>query len=294
VATMESPRAGGYAHAELLAEPDWLWEHRDDPNLRILDCGDPAGFARAHIPGAVALLGDETAEAGVPGDWLKDPADPLHVMGSEAFGHLMARRGFSDGATVVAYDDYNGSLATRLWWVLNYHGHADVKVLNGGWQRWVDVGRPVAFRATEPKPGRFTPRPNEAIRVRRDELKACHADPDARVVNVLWPEMHQGIANPFANRRVGHIPGSVNLPIERFFVDEEIPVLKPAGKLRGVLAEAGLSPNHDTIVHCHAGVRTTMAVFAMSLLGWDRVRAYEASMAEWANRDDTPLTTDAG
>jgi thiosulfate/3-mercaptopyruvate sulfurtransferase len=130
------------------------------------------------------------------------------------------------------------------------------------------------------------------MRMRVDELKARHTDPQVQVVNVLWPEMYAGTANPFGNKRVGHIPGSVNLPIERFFVDEDVPMIKPAAALQTVLGEAGLSPEQETVIHCQAGVRTTMGVFVTTLLGWEQVRAYEASMAEWANRDDTALTTD--
>lgn len=284
----------GYARPELLAEPDWLWEHRDDPTLRVVDCGDPMAYARAHVPGAVRLLEKDRMKQSVPGQWLKDPGDPLHVMTPAAFAALMERIGVSDGTTVVAYDDYNGTFATRLWWVLAYHGHTAAKVLNGGWQRWLDEGRPTTFRETVPERGRFTPRPNEAMRVRLEELKDRHAEPDVRVVNVLWPGMYAGTDNPFANKHAGHIPGSVNLPIERFFVDEEVPVLKPADELRAELAAASLSPERETVIHCQAGVRTTMGIFVTSLLGWDRVRAYEASLAEWANRDDTPLERGAG
>ena len=141
-----------------------------------------------------------------------------------------------------------------------------------------------------PEPGAFAPRPNEAMRIRLDELKSRHADPELQIVNVLWPEMYAGADNPFGNKRVGHIPGSVNLPIERFFVDEDVPTIKPAAELQTVLAEAGLAPEQETVVHCQAGVRTTMGVFVTTMLGWNNVRAYDASMAEWANRDDTALT----
>jgi thiosulfate/3-mercaptopyruvate sulfurtransferase len=130
------------------------------------------------------------------------------------------------------------------------------------------------------------------MRMRVDELRARHADADLQIVNVLWPEMYAGTANPFDNKRVGHIPGSVNVPIERFFVDEDVPTIKPAADLQTALAEAGLSPQRETVIHCQAGVRTTMGVFVTTLLGWEQVRAYEASMAEWANREDTPLTAD--
>ena len=284
--------SSGYAQPELLAEPDWLWEHRDDPHLRIIDCGDPAGYDRAHIPNAVRLVREEDAvEVGSP-QWLKDPDDQLHVLGAEGVATLAERLGISDDTTVVAYDDYNGSFATRLWWILTYYGHPEVKVLNGGWQRWLDEGRPATFRENVPAPGHFMPHPNEAMRMRLDELKARHTDPHVQVVNVLWPEMYAGTANPFGNKRVGHIPGTVNLPIERFFVDEDVPMIKPAAELQTVLEEAGLSPERETVIHCQAGVRTTMGIFVTALLGWEQVRAYEASMAEWANRDDTALTTD--
>jgi thiosulfate/3-mercaptopyruvate sulfurtransferase len=284
--------SSGYAQPELLAEPDWLWEHRDDPHLRIIDCGDPAGYDRAHIPNAVRLVREEDAvEVGSP-QWLKDPDDQLHVLGAEGVATLAERLGISDDTTVVAYDDYNGSFATRLWWILTYYGHPEVKVLNGGWQRWLDEGRPATFRENVPAPGTFLPRPNESRRMRLDELKARHTDPHVQIVNVLWPEVYAETANPFGNKRVGHIPGTVTLPIERFFVDEDVPMIKPAAELQTVLEEAGLSPERETVIHCQAGVRTTMGIFVTALLGWEQVRAYEASMAEWANRDDTALTTD--
>ena len=73
-----------------------------------------------------------------------------------------------------------------------------------------------------------------------------------------------------------------------------MPRLKPAPELRAALDDVGLTAERETIVHCQAGVRTTMVLFAAALLGWDRVRAYEASMAEWANRDDTPLVAGEG
>lgn len=285
----------GYARPGLLAEPEWLWERRDDPSLRIIDCGSPEAYARAHIPGS-ARLGQGDYDPGrsrpAPWDpWLKDRDDPIHVMKPEPFADLMSRLGVSDETTVVAYDDYNGSFATRLWWILTYYGHPNVKLLNGGWQRWLDEGRPVAFQETVPAPARFTARPREAMRVRVGEILTRHRDPGLQVVNVLWPEMYRGEANPFGNKRAGHIPGSINLPIEHFLAADGVPALKPARELAEVFETHGLSPDRETIVHCQAGVRTTMGVFAMSLLGWDNVRAYEASLAEWANRDDTPLVT---
>ncbi len=107
-----------YARPELLAEPDWLWEHRDDPHLRIIDQGDAAAYDRAHIPSAIRLVREEdTLEAGSP-QWLKEPDDSLHVLRAAGVAALAERLGISDETTVVAYDEFNGSFATRLWWIL--------------------------------------------------------------------------------------------------------------------------------------------------------------------------------
>lgn len=177
--------ASGYARPELLAEPEWVWEQRADPKLRIVDCGNAAAYDRAHIPGAVRLIReDDAVEVGSP-QWLKNPNDPVHLLDAEGVAALAERLGIADETTVVAYDDYNGSFATRLWWILTYYGHPGVKVLNGGWQRWLEEGRPATSRETVPPPGSFTPRPNEAMRIRRDELQARYADSDLQIVNVL-------------------------------------------------------------------------------------------------------------
>ena len=273
----------GYARPELLAEPDWLWERRGNSKLRVIDCASLEKYERAHIPGAVGLPVHV---------WIKEPERGVNVMGPESFADLMGKLGVSDDTTVVTYDDYNTSYATRLWWVLNYYDHLDAKVLNGGWHRWVSEGRPVTFHETVPEPGHFTSRPNESIMCRLDYLMTKLGTPGVQVLNVLPEEFYRGTENPFGNKRVGHIPGSLNLPIEKFLTSDDRRVFKPASQLRAILAEVGLSPENESIIHCQGGIRTTVGFFVLSLLSWDRVRAYDAAMAEWANRDDTPLAVE--
>jgi thiosulfate/3-mercaptopyruvate sulfurtransferase len=223
----------GYARPELLAEPDWLWDHRDDPNVRLIDCDSLEAYRRAHIPGAVAL-----------------PTHPWLKEGSEL---MKAPPG---------------------------------PYLTGSHLSWIPTGLHVMG------PRRFIPRANGALMCRLDDLMARIEDPEVQVINVLPRGMYLGTDNPFNNKQAGHIPGSVNVPIEEFITDDDRQVFKPAPELRSLLSEAGTSPKKETVVHCQAGIRTTMGVFVLSLLGWERVRAYDASMAEWANRDDTPLVTE--
>ena len=85
----------------------------------------------------------------------------------------------------------------------------------------------------------------------------------------------------------------MNVPYARFLTEDDRGMFKSAPELRKILQEAGLTPEKEAVVHCQAGIATTLGFFVLSLLGWDRVRAYDAAMAEWANRDDTPLTVEA-
>lgn len=270
---------GGYARLELLAEPDWLWERREDPRLRLIDCGSAEAYARAHIPSAVGL----PVHA-----WIKDPADDRYVMEPGAFGELARSLGISDDTTVVTYAE-STMLATRLWWVLNYYGHEDVKVLNGGWRRWLTEERPVTFKPTTPEPAAFTPQPNETLICRLDDVRGALDDPAVQILDVRPETWWRGTENPFGNKRVGHVPGSRNVDSDLFVTDDDRAVFKPAKELGALLAAARISPERETIVHCQAGIRTTHGVFALALLGFEKVRAYDASMGEWANRDDTPL-----
>ncbi len=277
------PAYQDYAHPELLAEPDWLWEHHDDPSVRIVDCASLAKYERAHIPGAVGLPIHP---------WIKAQDEGVHVMGPETFAAHMSSLGVSDDITVVTYDDINTMFAARLWWVLTYYGHTNAKVLNGGWQRWISEGRPVTFHPATPSPKHFTPRPNEALICHLDYVLSKHQDPGIQVLDVLYEARYRGLENPFANKRVGHIPRSLNLPIERFFTDDDRHMFKEASELRALLAGVGLSPENEIIVHCQAGIRMTVGAFVLALLGWNRVRSYDASMAEWSNREDTPLVVE--
>ena len=273
--------AADYAHPELLAEPEWLWEERDNPTLRVIDCASLEKYERAHIPGAVALPVHP---------WIKDRDEGVYVMGPEAFAELMGKLGVSADTMAVTYDDINTMFAARLWWALTYYGHTKAKILNGGWQRWISEGRPIAIAKTTPIPAHFTARPNESLICNLDHVLAHYQDTDTQILDVLYEARFRGLENPFGNKRVGHIPGAVNIPIERFFVDDERRMFKPASELRSLLQEMGLSPQKEIIVHCQAGVRMTVGAFVLALLGWNRVRSYDASMAEWANHDDTPLT----
>lgn len=275
-----------YAHPELLAEPDWLQANLDNPNVRIIDCATLEAYRRAHITGAVQLpvhyyIKENDPEGSDHGTLVMPPAD---------FEALMGKLGVSNETTVVTYDDNNALVASRLWWVLKYYGHTNAKVLNGGWHRWMTEDRPITFHSTRAPKATFTATPNPAIYASVGYLKDAHTRPGCQVLDARTDGEWEG-TNDRGNKRVGHVPGARHLEWLRFVASDDTRKFLPADEIQALLDEAGIERGKETITYCQGGIRAAHAAFAMELLGYENVRVYDGSMREWANRDDTPLTT---
>ena len=269
----------GQTRAELLAEPEWLWAQRGDPALRIIDTRSAEAYDAGHIPGAVALGAHP---------WLKATADPLQIAGADELAALMARLGVGDGTTVVAYSDNSGLTAARLWWLLRTYGHRNAKVLDGGWERWIQEGRPVSTERATPAPARFVPRPDTRADCRLDELRERLADGSLQVLDVRTDGEWTGGANPHENPRVGHIPGAQHLEWTALVDPTQGGIFRSDLEIRERLAQAGIGPG-EVVTHCQAAVRAAHTAFALTLAGWGAVRVYDGSMAEWSRHADAPL-----
>jgi thiosulfate/3-mercaptopyruvate sulfurtransferase len=192
-----------------------------------------AGYNRGHIPGAVL----------VPDNFEKNPdTNRVHIMDPAQFKAMCQGLGIGDDTLVITYDNSQSLTAARLWWALNYYGHENVKVLDGGWRRWLLEGKQVSFDRPQPASGvTFTPNANESVMVKVDELKVACDMADA----VLWDVRSGGEWDGSAsrgNQRVGHIPGAVHL--EWFnLMDRETHRFKPAPEIRRILNEKGITPD---------------------------------------------------
>ena len=141
---MAGEQTGGYAFPEFLADTEWLAQHQNDDHLRIVDADTLAAYQRGHIPGAVL----------VPDNYQKDPAtNRVHILPPGKFAEMMESLGIGDDTTVVSYDNSRSLYAGRLWWALRYYGHKDVKVLNGGWRKWLGEGGRSAWTRRRPERG---------------------------------------------------------------------------------------------------------------------------------------------
>jgi len=274
-----------YARPELLADTGWLAAHLSDPEVRLIDCGFLDAYNRAHIPGAVGLPVHH---------YIKEP-DPaggpfgVHVMAPAEFEALMGSLGVGDAETVVVYDDDSSRPATRLWWVLNYYGHTNVKVLNGGWHKWVTEGRPITFHAPAVAPAAFHARTNAAIRASAEYLGERLAAGACQVLDARSDDEWQGTEDR-GNRRAGHVPGARHMEWSRCVDPGDLRTFLSAAELERLVREAGIARDRETVTYCQAGVRAAHVAFVLALLGFEKVRVYDGSMREWANRRETPLT----
>lgn len=219
----------GYVRPEMLAESEWLAAHLQDPTIRIVDTEPREVYRRAHIAGAVGYPGSQ---------FLKDQGV---VLGPEQFAALMAGLGISDDTLVVAYDAASGLFATRLWWVLNYYGHPQVKVLNGGWDTWFAESRPISNTPTQSPKGAFTPRVQEEWIARADYVRESIGRADRVLLDVRSDSEWTG-ANAMGTKRGGRIPGAVHLEWNDT-VDSTTKQFKPAAMLREMFQQRGVTPD---------------------------------------------------
>ena len=230
-----------YAAPELLAGTAWLAEHLGDPGMALVEMGTKAAeFEAGHIPGAVRC---PSAQIKGTGD-----ANPRLVAPPAEAKALFEALGVGDDTLVVAYDRIRNRDAARLWWVLRYYGHANVKVLNGGWKKWTAEGRPSETGPGAPAPSgaTFTPEVHPEVGSTVETLTAAVGDPDTVIWDIRTPEEFSG-ENDRGNARVGHVPGAVHLEWVDLVDDDD--TFKDPDELRALAAGLGITP--EKAVHVY-------------------------------------------
>jgi thiosulfate/3-mercaptopyruvate sulfurtransferase len=232
--------------------------------------GGPPGidsYRAGHLPGAVYADLD-TQLAGPPGDGGRHPLpDP------ESFESAMRAAGLRDGHPVVVYDDADSTIAARAWWLLRYHGHSLVRVLDGGLRAWAAAGLPVSAEEVAPAPGDFTARPGQLPLL--DAAGAAEVARSGTLLDARAPARYRGETEP-VDKVAGHIPGALSAPTAENVTADGL--FRPAGELRsrftnlGIPAELnGHSPvaegAHPVGVYCGSGVTAAHEVLALELAG---------------------------
>jgi thiosulfate/3-mercaptopyruvate sulfurtransferase len=270
-----------------------LAAHLTDPAIRIVDTRGiirPAQaprpwylegreeYAKGHIPGAVFV------------GWLTDIVEPhapvkMTVASPERFAALMGRLGIGDGHLVIPYDDDGNHIAARLWWVLNYYGHPAVRLLDGGFPKWVAEGRPLTAEVPRHPPATFTPKVRAEWRVAADEVRRAIGDGQVRLVDCRGPGDFRGEIG--RGERKGRIPGAVNIPINTFWEGPH-KTWKTEADLRALHEAAGVAPDTRVITYCNAGVSASVGLLALKLLGYPWAANYAGSWYDWERDPNNP------
>src|SRR5436305_14260913 len=222
--------AVAYAHPEQLVETDWVAAHSGDANVRVVDMRQN-GYAEGHVPGAVYLSPVAIRDAKAAPTFLPTPA---------AFAQMMAALGVSDDTRVVVYDERGGIYAARLWWILNYFGHRNVALMNGGWIKWTADGRAGTKAEPPPLAGRLTARPQPQWIATAADVVAAIDQPSTRIVDARTQGEIDG--KDLRNiRRGGFVPSSVPVYWEDL-LDPQRKTFKSADEIRKIYEDRGIRP----------------------------------------------------
>ena len=276
---------GGYAK-DVVVTTDWLDERLGDEGLAVAEVDeDPDLYDEGHIPGAVKL------------HWRDDLQDRYvrDVVSKERFEELMGERGITESATVVLYGDKNNWFAAYAYWYLKLFGHEDVRVLDGGRQKWIEEGKGLTADPVAPARVVYQARArDESIRIRRDEILEGLRDPRVALIDVRSPQEYAGelVAPPGYEQegasRAGHIPGAQCIPWASAVRDDG--TFRSADELRELYGSRGVVPEKEIRAYCRIGERSAHTWFVLhELLGYERVRNYDGSWVEWGNLVGVPI-----
>ncbi len=264
------------AQAQMLVGTEQLAKELKAGKLRLIDAENSENFARAHLPGAANLYymeledAEENAKTGLP---------IFPQLGASKFAAL----GVTRESDVVIYDGGDGRAASAVWYILRFLGHDKVRILDGGFRKWLKENRPVTQETVKFAKATYVPKP------RADwALKTQDVDP-GRVVVLDARSLAEFTGKDLGGaRQGGHIPGAKAFPWSR--LAGELASFKPPAEMKKILADAGIAPDREIVTYCNPGLgRSTYLLAALSLAGYEKVKVYPGSWIEWASDPARPI-----
>lgn len=284
-----SAKFAEYAEPGRLVSAEWLQEHLGEPGLVVVESDeDVLLYSVGHIPGAVKV------------DWHTELNDPVvrDYVDGEGFAALMRRKGISRDDTVVIYGDKSNWWAAYALWVFTLFGHKDVRLLDGGRDKWIADGRPMTTDASTRAESDYpvVERDDSVIRAYKDDVLAHLGKP---LIDVRSPEEYRGERTTMpaypeeGALRAGHIPSAQSVPWARAAAEDG--TFRPLEELQAIYQDgAGLKQGDDVVTYCRIGERSSHTWFVLQyLLGFENVRNYDGSWTEWGSAVRVPIVMGA-
>jgi thiosulfate/3-mercaptopyruvate sulfurtransferase len=277
----------GYANPAALVSTQWVADHLNDPNVRLLEVDvDTSAYGQGHIEGAVGI------------NWTTQLGDPVRrdIPSREAWNKLLSDSGVSNDTRLIFYGDNNNWFAAFAYWVSKIYGHQNAALMNGGRKKWELENRPLT--TSEPSPARGSYSAREADKSLRAFLRDVLERPaGVALVDVRSPAEFNGevIAPPGMTetaQRAGHVPGAANIPWAQ--AANEDGTFKSPEELRALYAGKGVTGDQDVIAYCRIGERSSHTWFVLKeLLGFGNVKNYDGSWTEYGSVVGVPIENPA-
>jgi thiosulfate/3-mercaptopyruvate sulfurtransferase len=250
---------------------------RPDPAALLIDLRPAEEFAVSRLAGAVhldlwGLSLIDTSEA------------PLRAF-TWMIGHLFSLRGVTPDRPVVVYEGDSGLRAARAYWFLDYLGHPDAKILDGGVNAWTRAGGEMTTAVTAPVASDWHGTPDASRVASWREVRDVLGDPSTAIVDTRSDAEYYGEA--VRAKRGGAVPGAVHLEWKQNL--DKDGRYKPVAELRAMYEQAGVTPDREVVTYCQGGYRAAHTYVALKLAGFKNVRNYTGSWKEWGDRDDLPI-----
>lgn len=251
----------------LVSAKDFTAEKKKDKTMVVIDANTADNYAKSHVMGAVNVPHKELYKEGEIEGLIKSPADLAAYFG---------KKGISNTSNIVIYDDGSNKYSSRVYWVLDYLGATNIRILHKDMDKWKAARVPLTRNKTAVKAATFTPKTDASILATAADVKACSGNciiVDARHVS----EYDGTSADPVS---VGHIKGAANAEYKVFLDDKG--AFKSADQLKAVTGKYGLSSDKTIIVYCVTSVRAAAIFVALhEILGFQNVKVYDGAYNEW-------------
>ncbi len=274
-----------YGLPEKLIDTTWLEENLLSQNIRIIDVRDTvASYWLEHIPSAVYLSPDALR-------W-PDHGVPVRLIPPKILVNLLETMGIDETTTVIIYSEKSDFKSTYLLWALDYIGHKNSAILDGGFNKWKAEGKPITqdYPIITPKVYSDEIKTKNDVRALLDEVKGAIYKDEYIIIDVRPAELYTGEKGNW--KRKGHIKGAIN----HFWGDDlnNDGTWKNKEELSKIYEDLGVTPQKDIIVSCGQGQMSAHTYFTLKyILGYPKVRNYDGSFNEWSNIEDLPIETGA-
>lgn len=272
-----------YSQIEVIVDTQWLAEHLNDSNLRILEVAvNPEVIPNQVIPGAV--IWNPFTDLMLP-DY-KVNFDRANIE------KLLSHSGIENNSTLIVYAE-DPAAGGWIFWLLKVFGHEDVRILNGSRAKWIAEGRPLSQIKTIANPTQYCAQEADInLRVLYEEVRNSINRADSVIVDVRTPQEYSGEwfydQPPQNNERTGHIPGALQLYYESTLNEDG--TLKPIEELRNIYETKGITADKKIIPYCAVGARSAHTWFVLKyILGYPNVRNYDGSWNEWSRISHAPI-----